>query len=1146
MSHADKKTFVVEVNGQTVQAREGETILELVRRHRLDEIPTLCHDERLHPFASCFVCVVEVKGLDRLIPSCSTPVAEGMSITTRSPRIEASRKDALSLLLSDHFADCLGPCREACPAGVDAQAYVALVSRGAYQEALDLIRARNPLPLSIGRVCVRDCENACRRALEDEAVAINMLKRFVADRAFADGPEGELLPPPSGKRVAIVGGGPSGLTCAYYLKQKGHAITLYEKNPKLGGMLRYGIPEYRLPKATLDAEIDWLLSGGRIEVRTGADLGKNLTLQDLRDEGYDAIYLALGAWSASTMRLEGEGETEGVSLGIDFLARVAEGEITRLEGPAVIVGGGNTALDAARTAIRLGASPVSIVYRRSIKEMPAHRDEVDAARHEGIQIHFLTNPVGLEREGNKLTGVVCLRMVLADDPQGGRPRPVPQEWSEHSLPCATLIGAIGQGVDTGFYSATPDLELTRWGTVVVNPGTMATNLPGVFAGGDMVEGPWSAIGAIAHGGRAAHILDRFLETGEVSSPPRPFTSQKKRFREVGRRGPGGVTPMPRVRMPELNPEERAGHFQEVELGLGQEQVCGESQRCLSCGCSAFTDCELRHWADVYQADPTPYLGAFRDLPVDASHPRLILEINKCIQCGRCVRTCDEGLGIGALGFVRRGFETRVRPALERPLGATVCISCGNCLDVCPTGAISENRPGLHLGSTALSREEGVCDRCSLSCDLELVVRPGGLISRQGSERFKETLSRGYLCGRGHFAPGSQPSQARIGGAAASPQAAWEEIQSRLDETVAREGAGRVGLLVSGHLNAATLWGLQDQLRRRWKSDAADTLAWGDRWLGGASLSVWGNWLAPTVGADALNRAGRILVVLDRPSPELIVLQANLRAQAERGCRIHVVAPDGVGRAIPGTRRDLDISALPETLWAMAEGHEAHEGFEVVLTLVSDPRILLAACALARRLENEGGKGVWLPIWRQDSPVRLGKLGVLSGCLPGAGRREDVDKLRVLSGEEQALWAQVAPPAILAQELQEGHLSALIVAGQDPWRSPRWRALLERVPQVYALTGRALSPLARPDILVPLRDPDLEGGWGLDARGIWTLRPGWGRQSGVADALSAEALLGDEGQSRFEAFVRTQAQGACLPGEISRPHALWKEGWETLR
>ena len=388
------------IDGKEITASPDQTILEVIRENRLADIPTLCHDPKLPPYGSCYLCVVEVEGVSKMIPSCSSPVAAKMVIHTDNERIRSARKTALELLLSNHYADCLAPCQQTCPAGVDVQGYIALIAMGKPREAIRLIKETNPLPLVCGRVCVRECEVACRRNRVDETVGIDYLKRYASDIDI-ENPWTPPVPEKNGRKVAVVGGGPAGLTCAYYLVLKGYAVTLFEKAPHLGGMLRYGIPEYRLPKELLDKEIQWITNLG-VTVKTNSMLGKDFEISHLKEQGFDAIYLAFGAQKAKAMRLPNEDRIEGVIGGIDFLWQLQCETKPKIFGNVVVVGGGNTAIDAARSAKRLGADKVTLLYRRTRNEMPAHHLEIDAALEEKVELILLSAPTELVEKNGRL------------------------------------------------------------------------------------------------------------------------------------------------------------------------------------------------------------------------------------------------------------------------------------------------------------------------------------------------------------------------------------------------------------------------------------------------------------------------------------------------------------------------------------------------------------------------------------------------------------------------------------------------------------------------------------------------------------------------------------------------------------------------
>ncbi|MEN8222293.1 MAG: molybdopterin-dependent oxidoreductase [Acidobacteriota bacterium] len=743
------KEISVTINGKKITATEDKTILQVVNDNNIDKIPTLCNDNRIEPYGSCFVCVVEVEGVNKLLPSCATKVTEGMVINTRSGKVMESRKTALELLLSNHYADCIGPCINNCPANVDAQGYIALISKGKNEEALKLVKQNNPLPLSIGRVCVRDCEVACRREIVDETVGINYLKRYVADIDFKHMWTPDIKEEKEGK-IAVIGGGPSGLSCAYYLRLSGYKVTIFDKLPKLGGMLRYGIPEYRLPKQILDTEINWITGLG-IDVKTGVEMGKDITTDSLLDDGFDAVYLAVGAQNASSMRLEFEDETEGVMKGIEFLRDLQLKDKMKLKGTVGVVGGGNTAIDAARTAVRLGAEKVMILYRRSEKEMPAHQAEIDAAREEGVEMKILTLPTKLIRDGNKLKGVECIEMELKEGEPGERPRPVPVEGSEFEIELDYLVGAIGQSVDISFNEPDNGVELEKWGTIIVNDKTMETSGKKVFAGGDVVTGPFTAITSIAHGKRASAAIDKYLEFGIAKGTPEKFFSFKHKFNDIPEHELFYAANIKKERMNEIEPSQRTNCFDEVELGFSAEQAENEVKRCLECGCSEYYNCELRKYSDEYGINIDDYVGEVRKYKVDNDHPFISLDPNKCINCGKCVRTCAEILEVSALGFVKRGFQAVVKPAMEKHLMETNCISCGNCIDVCPTGAISEKYPFKVMGTLPKEDHESICHFCSVGCRINYKVIDGDIYYVSNStESITDSHNDGYLCTKGKF------------------------------------------------------------------------------------------------------------------------------------------------------------------------------------------------------------------------------------------------------------------------------------------------------------------------------------------------------------------------------------------------------------
>jgi len=491
--------------------------------------------------------------------------------------------ETTKILHWNRYTECLAPCRQKCPAQIDIPRYIQHIKNGEYAEALLTIKEANPLPLSTGRVCPEPCNNACRRQIEDEPVAINYLKRFAADTEMNSGRRLHIpVAPDTGHRVAIVGGGPAGLSAAYYLRRLGHAVTIFEKMPALGGMLRYGIPEYRLPKAILDWEIEGILGLG-IKAVTGVAVGRDFTVDFLRSEGYDAVFMAVGAWRDRSLGLIPEGqELQGVVSGIKFLEEFQDEDEKRVSGQVIVIGGGNTAIDAARTSLRAGADKVTIVYRRSRDEMPANPAEIVAAEEEQIHFRFLSAPNDLQVADGRITGLEVLRMELGEPDPSGRRRPVPVDGSEEMVPCDLIVEAVGQMPDLDFleHDGMPTLPVTRWSTIDASEDTLQTTVPYIFTGGDCFTGPGLMVEAIGAGRYAARSIHYWLEKGEI--PPVEHR-QTQLLGESLFESIVGVSPKPRVHEPVVSLQDRLGTFKEVEGTIDEEDAVYECGRCLNCG-----------------------------------------------------------------------------------------------------------------------------------------------------------------------------------------------------------------------------------------------------------------------------------------------------------------------------------------------------------------------------------------------------------------------------------------------------------------------------------------------------------------------------------------------------------------------------------
>jgi len=785
------------INGKTVSAPCGSTILEAARMAGIDNIPTLCHDERLKPYGSCFVCVVEQEGRKNLLPSCATPVYDGMVIHTDSPKVREARKAALELLLSNHYADCIAPCQLKCPSNVDVQGYIALIAAGEHREAVKLIKDDNPFVATCGRVCTRPCEDECRRNIFDDRVSIDFLKRFASDKnETGDDVYHSRAGKDTDKKVAVVGAGPAGLTCAYYLAEHGHKVEVFEAMEKAGGMLRYGIPTYRLPDDVLDAEIEKITELG-VKISYNKALGKDFSLQDLKRD-YDSVFVGIGTQENRPMGIEGEDTIEGFIGGVRFLERCQKDCGMRLQGKVVVIGGGNTAIDCARTSLRLGADEVTLVYRRARKQMPALDIEVDEAEKEGVNFHLLATPVrAIADDNGRLKALECIEMTLGEPDASGRRRPVPKEGSEFIVECDWAIAAIGQIMDEECIAGEPDEcrpELNRWRTFDADMDTGATNIEGIFAGGDDVTGAATAIEAIAAGKKAAYAMHHYMMEGEIKAIPGEFISKKDIWGKPPEEEFSQFEKSDRRHLQELPVEERLKSFVEVETGMTDEDAMAEVTRCLECGCASVFTCELKRLSTEYAIDVERYLGGLAKFDPDDSHPFIRLDQNKCILCGRCVRICsDEVVGRNAYGFVNRGFVAAIRPELEKPLIETDCESCGMCVSACPTGAIEFKAFTPKPGPWTLDWTDSVCGFCSIGCELEIGKIGDSLVEIGIPED-------GYACFRGRFGSGFIQSGDRI--RTATVDSAEVEIDKAIEAVATEIGhydASKIAVLVSPRL-----------------------------------------------------------------------------------------------------------------------------------------------------------------------------------------------------------------------------------------------------------------------------------------------------------------------------------------------------------
>ena len=739
--------ITISLNGKEVEVPSTYTIREAAKSQGI-KIPTFCYDDRLKPFASCFLCVVEVEKARGMIPACSTIVTPGMVIQTDSKKVQDTRKMSLDLLLSDHAGDCVAPCETNCPSNVDIQGYIAQISNGNFEAATRLIKETNPLPIVCGRICPHPCESQCRRDLVDEKVAINPLKRFASEYELEHGPFMPETGPDTGKKVAIVGGGPAGLSAAYFLRQQGHQVTIYEALPQLGGMVRYGIPSFRLPWDKLDGEINSIIGLG-VDVKFNQKLGKDFTISDLKSSGTDAVLLAIGAHKAKPMRIENE-DVGGVIGGIDFLRKVVLKEKIETGKRVAVIGGGDTAMDCARVARRLGAE-VTLLYRRSQKEMPALLHEQEETMEEGVEFRFLTAPTAVAAKDNQATGLQIITMELGKPDESGRRRPVPVEGSEDILPFDLIISAIGQDPDLSCVDKEKEKpEGTRWNTFVYDEKVMTTTVDGVFTAGDCAFGPDTVIRAVGEGKIAAKAINLYL-SGVAVKLTKEYQISRGRLDELDEAdfSPRFVHKK-RALETTFPVEHRLANdgYNTINAGLTEVQALAESTRCIECGCSARFNCDLRDYSTEYGATETKLAGEKRSYVEDIRNPFIKIESDKCITCASCVRICSEVREISALAFVERGFATKIAPNFEDSLQEAGCDACGMCIDVCPTGSMAHN-VGKEVGPWRSEKMISTCTSCARGCGLTVHTRHGQIVKVTSVDG--DPVNGSNICIEGRFA-----------------------------------------------------------------------------------------------------------------------------------------------------------------------------------------------------------------------------------------------------------------------------------------------------------------------------------------------------------------------------------------------------------
>ncbi|MCX6112944.1 MAG: FAD-dependent oxidoreductase [Proteobacteria bacterium] len=685
----------IDINGRSLDFNQGETILGVAKRNGID-IPTLCFDDRFKPYTSCFICIVKDNKNGKLIPSCSIKATDGMSIITDDDEIKKIRKMALELMLSEHDADCFSPCKTTCPAGIDIRDYILHSRTGEEMNGFMAVRKKNPLVTAVGRVCPAFCEADCSRTNIDDTVNIRLLKRYLGDSVYEKYYD-DLLKIEKGmiqkanpiKSIAVVGGGPAGLSAAYYLTLAGHKVTIYECMPKLGGMLRYAIPCYRLPVDVLDREIESITRLG-VDFKTSFVVDKE-NIQKLSKQ-HDAVLLAIGTWKETALGLD-EKQYINIFPAVSFLKSVVENKIKSVGKKVIVIGGGNSAIDAARVSRRLGAE-VNLIYRRTRKEMPALNIEVEDALNEGVKLFELMSPFELTAKSIKFR-----KMVISDEVDSSGRRKIKDTDEFVNFDFDTLVYAIGQK---------PEPELID--------SMKALGLNNVYLCGDAKLGASTVIEAVADGRKTAEKI--INKTSDELS----FYS----LREKGILFAAENKKVEKQKVSHLLASARIKNFSEVEGGYNSIVAVKESDRCINCGCTAVDECDLRKYSIDYDAQPNKYKHAMdkkKRFVTGAGHvfsdeslKYMTHEPSKCIKCGKCISVCSDVAGANALSFIGRGLGMVLSSNTENNISKSSCILCGMCIDSCPTGSLSESLQNTKW--TGFIEELGECKGCFLKCKVQ--------------------------------------------------------------------------------------------------------------------------------------------------------------------------------------------------------------------------------------------------------------------------------------------------------------------------------------------------------------------------------------------------------------------------------------------